>query len=606
MKQKTRSPIFLSVALSFLTLACVDVLYGVESVEDLTEGMTVVRITNRMDPPEWAIKERELLEENVRGLRVFEQKYYDERGYLKVDPTLGGGAGADDATEPTYNWPLLYAYGADRYVLDLMKKAWEGHFDQYTEVGGLSQEFIKSFDWQHNGEQYCSFYRLGLCDPYDPVYRERIRRFAGFYLGMPNYDPELKLIRSVLNGSEGPILNATVKDWGGQDFFQYWAGKKVRGDTPLNMQITSLVTTAYMLTGEDKYKDWVLEYVDAWIERAGDNGGNFPGNVGLSGTVGEDWPHPAKQFPEYVPDGAKIYPWAGGVMGWAGWSGPSKTLSGVRMGLKNALLLTGDYEYLEPGKRQIRNMREGLQIGVMPDGSPVYADPKDHCAQKHWFAEDIYLLTMDGEHTRWFNKHWGRRGYNYYEMGHTLKWFDYLEGKTPEFPVEMLDRDLRRVRRRIKAIRADKSRDWERECNLVGKNPATTAALTMLTTGAREPSQRGSRLLSRLRYFDPRRRRPGLPENLAALIRKLGPKRVTVTLVNLSGDSPRTVVIQGGAYAEHRILSAKLAGGPREEVNAAAVALELQPRSGRQVEIELDLFANPPTLDWPGGLSEAQ
>jgi hypothetical protein len=271
------------------------------------------------------------------------------------------------------------------------------------------------------------------------------------------------------------------------------------------------------------------------------------------------------------------------------------------MGLKNALLLTGDYQYLGPGKRQIRNMREGLQIGTLPDGSPVLADPKDRCAQKHWFAEDIYLLTMDEKHTRWFNQHWRKRGYNHYEMGHTLKWFDYLEGRDPDFPVRMLEHDLRRVRRRIKKIRADESKDWERECNLVGKSPATTAALTMLTTGAREPSQRGSRLMARLRYFDPERSRPGLPENVGALVQKIGPAKVTVCLVNLSKTARRTLIVQGGAYAEHTVLTAKLSDGVRQKIDARAFAVTFEPRSGQQLEIDLDLFDNSPTLDWPWG-----
>ena len=41
------------------------------------------------------------------------------------------------------------------------------------------------------------------------------------------------------------------------------------------------------MTGEEKYRDWLREYVDAWIERAAANGGLLPDNVGLSGEVGE-------------------------------------------------------------------------------------------------------------------------------------------------------------------------------------------------------------------------------------------------------------------------------------------------------------------------------
>jgi len=50
-----------------------------------------------------------------------------------------------------------------------------------------------------------------------------------------------------------------------------------RGDVAPNLGITSLLTNAYLLTGDDKYRAWVLEYVDAWVERAHRNGGSSPG-----------------------------------------------------------------------------------------------------------------------------------------------------------------------------------------------------------------------------------------------------------------------------------------------------------------------------------------
>ena len=47
------------------------------------------------------------------------------------------------------------------------------------------------------------------------------------------------------------------------------------------------MTNAFLLTGEEKYRDWVVEYTDAWVERAGQNDGLLPDNVGHSGKIGE-------------------------------------------------------------------------------------------------------------------------------------------------------------------------------------------------------------------------------------------------------------------------------------------------------------------------------
>ena len=92
----------------------------------------LVRIERKMAPPAWAVKQRQLLQANTEALRQFIGKYYDGRGYQKVKTTLGGGAGADDATEPTWNWSLLYALGGNDDVLEMLRFAWEGHFKQYT------------------------------------------------------------------------------------------------------------------------------------------------------------------------------------------------------------------------------------------------------------------------------------------------------------------------------------------------------------------------------------------------------------------------------------------------------------------------------------------
>ncbi|MFW6133794.1 MAG: hypothetical protein ACOC8F_07840 [Planctomycetota bacterium] len=575
---------------------------GADGAEPLARasGLVTLHVDRAMDAPRWARMQRRLIRRNTRALGVFYRKYYDDRGYLKVKPELGGGSGADDAMEHTYNWPLLYALGGDDEVLRRTRQAWEGHFKQYTEAGGLSREFIKSFDWQHNGEHYCSFFHLGLCIPEDPSYIERVTRFADFYLGMPNYDPELKIIRSVLNGSEGPNMSPTKADWSGSDFFEHWTGKNARGDTPFNLQATSLVATAYMVSGEEKYRAWVKEYCDAWVRRARDNGWNFPGNISPNGIVGEDWPDPAEQFPGYVPEGAKIYPWAGGIMGWAGWGGWCFVPSSVRMGMKNAYLLTGDARYLRATAKQLSNLREGVEIGRRADGRPVMRGVN---FQVYWMAMDLYLMTMDSRYA-WFMDGWepGRwqAGEGMYGMGYTRDWIAWLRGQYPEFPTRMLQSDLDRIEHRLERIGTDDSEDWKRPASMLRKlTPVSTSALTMLTTGGREPSWRGSRLICRLRYFDADNGRPGLPPDVAALVDEMNGRSTHVMLVNLSAEEPRTVVVQGGAHAEHTIVAVRPQERGAAKVGEPAFAVTLEPGCGTRLRIEMERFANRPTLALP-------
>ena len=48
----------------------------------------------------------------------------------------------------------------------------------------------------------------------------------------------------------------------GQTLFDRWR----QGDTPTNLAVTSLATNAFLITGDEKYRAWVVEYTAAWVE----------------------------------------------------------------------------------------------------------------------------------------------------------------------------------------------------------------------------------------------------------------------------------------------------------------------------------------------------
>src|SRR5207248_3068921 len=130
-----------------------------------------------------------------------------------------------------------------------------------------------------------------------------------------------RIIRSLFNGSRGPLLRkATALDWAGDPIeldgrFRLLHGERsyeemlahfkdytdVVGDHPQNLAATTLALNAYLLTHEDKYRRWLLEYTGAWKQRMADNRGVIPTNVGLDGRIG----------------GSADGKWYGGVYGWA-------------------------------------------------------------------------------------------------------------------------------------------------------------------------------------------------------------------------------------------------------------------------------------------------
>lgn len=556
----------------------------------------VITIDTPMTPPEWAYVQRAVLKESAAAALEFAKKYIDPRGHYRGIERWGGNDGPDDVMETFHNWPLAYALGADNKLLAVYERIWEGHLDQFQKAkapnvemaraGMYSREFVTAFDWEHNGEGLAAFYHYGLCRPRNILYRQRAMRYAGFYNGTdpkaPNYDKERKLIRSLHNGSLGPKLTpASVYDWGGETeagsdrHTRYATAANIKGDHPLNLCATTLGMTAYLLGGGRRHADWVLEYAGAWRDRILQNGGNVPTNIGLNGAIGGEW-------------GGK---WYGGTFGWnfdPGTSSRNYYMRGVRIAMGNAFLLTRDAAYLEPLRKQIENL-----YAVKKEENGRTLLPNKH-GDQGWYGytpnehfdvqRDLYLWTMDKK---------------YLEHVRKDSWISFLLGENPKYPEEALRRALSEVRRRTQAFRDDTSTPDSRASDHAQPfNPVQTIALVNLMNGGNDPGTSGNTIHTRLRYFDPERRRAGMPEDVAALVETLEDAAATVTLVNLSQTQERSVTVQAGAYGEHTITEVST-GERRWSVGATHFDVRLAPGSGARLRIGMRRYVNQPAFDFP-------
>ena len=573
---------------------------------------TTLAITTPMIAPEWAKLERQLLAENVPACREFAEKYYDARGYVQCFIRWGANDGPDDAFENFVGWPELHALGASDEIARIYTKTWDGMIRQYSEAktidvpagrdGMYFKEFSAQSDWMHHGEGLRCFNLMGLSMSKLPVYQTRVRRFAGLYMGedpaAPNYDTKLKLIRSMQNGSKGPMLRpATALDWVGDPFdltgFKLGHGERtfsefidhyrdyheVVGDHFINLVATVLPANAYFLTHEASYKTWIVDYMDAWLVRMQQNGGVIPSHVALDGKVG----------------GAEGKWWSG-AYGWGfspvnpvnGRPENRNRISRALVGFNNALLVTGDQKYVSAWRTMAAAVNSHART---VDGQKEY--PTMYGA-KGWYGWQRTPWNIGALET-WY---WSQRADDRARLGRN-EWVDYLEGKNADFAETALRRDLASIGSKVQRFRADDSLPEKRLAdNMMDSNPAATSALVQLMWGALLPGREGGLLNARLRYFDPEQKRAGVPDDVGALVSEMSATRTVVTLVNLSATATRTVIVQGGGYGEHRIETVEQ-GGVATRVGAGTFSVRLAPGAGAKLALTMKRYANAPTVAFP-------
>ncbi len=587
-----------------------------------------------MHPPEWALLERALLQANSEAVEAFAARYLDDQGYLLHTPRWGTLDGPDDAIETFYNWTLLHTLGGSDSVLELYKKGLEGHLKQYNELrtelttlaenGAYHREFITQSDWFHTAEGMRAFLLMGHSDPEDNKFVERMERFAQMYTGedseVGNYDPEYKIIKSIWNGSLGPMLRqATVYDWVGDPIpgkfhllhnpagkselldLEKWYPRMLAhceeyldsiGDSFLNLAATLLTTNAYALTGKEKYRTWTLEYLDAWKERAAATGGMIPSNIGLDGTLG----------------GAHNGQWWKGTYGWnfTIFDGELQKIANRNYfqvstfpGFGNGLLLTGDQGYIDVLRKQMDLILQAGKVENSQKLLPVmYGDPRGYGYDgepEFYQYEPVTYSDRLAEIYLW--------SMNPADLDRVSlerePWLAFLQGMDADYPRRAMQSDFEHIRNRMELMRNDTTTAETRLADyLLGIMPATTKTLSKLMLGGYFANGRVWVLHSRLRYFDPARQRAGLPEDVAALVHQLSDDSVSVTLVNINQLESRDVIVQAGGYAEHQFTQLDIAGDTWE-MNSDTFALRLAPGAGEQLTLKMKRYANTPDLSFP-------
>ena len=595
--------------------------------------------------PAWAVLQRHLLETLNRAGVEFYKAYTLPDGTLRWKERYEGGMNSsDDAYEGFRGFSLLHVLGGSKQLDALHRKAWEGITRQFTRYGQIYREFDSNWDWMHHGEGYVSFYPLGMADPHDEAFRDRSIRFAAMYTGedpeAPNYDPERRLMRASMTGSRGPKMEWTKRDWiptnanlvyyhlpfddipgvststgwindrPEDDQFgrivQTMSDRMAKGDVPINLTAAPLIANAFLYTGNEKYRGWIVDYLGKWVELTRANGGITPDNVGLSGKIGE---HTGGH-------------WWGGYYGWKWPRGGTDIVLATLTAAKVALLLTGEDHWLDLPRSQAQVMREQ---GEVRDGVPMVPVRYDSSRKWHHFVRESAYPYVQLWHMAQTDRDWaqverlGKAEKAQLELTDPdLEWAYFVRGKNPRYPVKALRRDLQFAHRKLARILNEHGdpETWY-DAHWLALDPIPTDNLVRLTIAGLPVHKRGEMLQSYVRYFDVDSRQAGLPQGVAALVTGISAGSVTVELVNTNLFERRNLIVQGGSYGEHRIgnvsYRAATAGwvpgsNPPDAhetesrltpVDGRYFGINLEPGAGITLEIALERFTMSPRYAFP-------
>jgi hypothetical protein len=478
-----------------------------------------------------------------------------------------------------------------------------------------------------------------------------------------NYDPELKMIRSPLTGSRGPRFVVTHEDWfthrtvlddylapyediTNNDFSTMlcrWSDPAIyteliekmnarmnRGDVPLNLNATSLITHSYMYSQDEDLSDWVLGYLDAWRQRAKENDGIIPDNVGLSGKIGE------------YNDGK----WWGGYYGWRWPHGFMTIMEPLTNASMNAVLLTGDYSQLDLARSQydlIWSKRKTVDgIVQVPHrhfdaGWSDYRMPSPRHMIYLWTTsmadEDLERIMQLPRDNDWNaiaipgvsgkDAMSGRDTKHY--IANTLPWFQFIQGELPNYPEDILEANLTLIAEQLRKMRSSTGDpgSWDSydpdtsevvlglDLRVIGYqihawqefNPVYFEGLAQMLMGAPMHISHGGLQHGKVRLFDGQKKRPGLPDDVGVIVDKLTPTSVSMKVVNISATEGRQLVIQAGSFGEHRFVSVTSTSSTGESVTTPIggkyLAIDLAAGAGTTLDFVVDRYVNKPSYETP-------
>jgi hypothetical protein len=362
----------------------------------------------------------------------------------------------------------------------------------------------------------------------------------------------------------------------------------------------------------------------------------MPDNIGTSGEIGE------------FNDGK----WWGGYYGWRWPHGFVTIMEPITNAAMNAVLMTGDYSYLDLPRSQfdliwsLRKEVDGVTKVPHRHFDAGWADYRFPSARhmiyiwttsmaqedldrimalprNNWDA--VYIPGVSGGEIgeSGGEKGTGRDSKHY--IANTLPWFQFIQGHLPNYPTEILQANLELIKIQLHKMRSNTGnpRNWDSydpatadvvvglDLRVPGYNihawqefnPVYFEGLAQMLFGAPMHISHGGLQHGKVRYFDGEKSRPGLPEDVSAMVDQVSADALRVVVANLNKSESRTLILQAGSFGENRFDKVTITGedgsSSTHDVNSKWLTLDLSAGSGATLNFSYTRYVNKPTYETP-------
>jgi len=526
--------------------------------------------------PQWAHVELVNFEKAETHLQEFLKRFTGPEGNTLGGENASHGA-IDDRMEGLFRWDRFLVLGGSddlrKKFINVWKWCWRYGIERRVFYKGF---YRGSYDAEHGCELLPMLWACIELAPDDEELIRTNRRLADMLCSPVYFHPELHFLRysamnAMLTGETAPRVM-----------------RRSRGDNALNTMYTTAGWLAYLTTGKEKYRKWVLNYCQAWNKAAAMNGGVLPFGVDTAtGSV------------KLGPDGNGQWWKANAGFGYGGQYGMITSSGGFqKLFVAAAYLDRGKPEYASGLVSTLKVLAKNAgKTGRFPGGySPAKGGWHYKVSTGHvpLLIQRAYAVTW-GEDLKGLKSTYSAGG----RGGSLAKWFDFVyNGKHDMAWVEgVLGGGIKGKRLRKGIVKTATGRqprggDSQKDCSPL---PAryNFDLIDGGLWGAGYNGRIGGPTTSDVGYFDESGRRC-LPGGVAAFVGGADKGSTTVYLCN-SRAQPVRMTITGGYYGQNRIDGLKC-GAVGKPVADRKVRVELAAKSEAILKLKVSRCVYVPSL----------